>query len=305
MSLELKQKSYGICMCEEENKLYLSGKKNREIDIVSGKQTALFGTISSINPKLSFSERYISLPSTYDGIEVIDRKVNNKTVFRYSAYANHTEMIPYCAWHKMNDILVFSTKKEILVINIEHEENPRVLFDLNDFGSVESGKANNHIAFIKSFDVVGNDVYTIVYRSPDPCIIVKTNLFDGTSQIINDSKPVDCPNSIISDGRDGYYLLRWGKGISHCLADSSEEEHIPEIEAGVSMAVSDNGLLLSVNHYPTKKAVCIYNTKSRRLISEISTDYQVISMAFSTLNHYILLSGEKSLVIKCNDEAKC
>ena len=89
------------------------------------------------------------------------------------------------------------------------------------------------------------------------------------------------------------------------MADSSEEEHIPEIEAGVSMAVSDNGLLLSVNHYPTKKAVCIYNTKSRRLISEISTDYQVISMAFSTLNHYILLSGEKSLVIKCNDEAKC
>ena len=46
--IELKYSSYGTCYFEKENSVYLSGRKNRVIDLKSGKLTAVFGNIESI-----------------------------------------------------------------------------------------------------------------------------------------------------------------------------------------------------------------------------------------------------------------
>ena len=294
--IELKYSSYGTCYFEKENSVYLSGRKNRVIDLKSGKLTAVFGNIESIHPKVSSSGRYIALPNTYNGIEVIDRMNHNQRQFMYTIDKHHVSMTDHCAWHKKREMLAFSTTENMFTVDMSQPDIINHVFSFQVLNSIKCHQ--ERIEFIKSFDIIDNHIIMICYRSPEPCFLASISLIDDKMQIMEYYQQVDCPDFVIFDQKDGYYLLRNFRDITHY--SSFEKKDILSVEASSYISVSQNGMLLAVSLYPYRKIVNVYNLQSFKQVLSIPVDNIITSISFSDESHYLLISGKHPLLVECN-----
>ena len=130
-----------------------------------------------------------------------------------------------------------------------------------------------------------NDVNVIASDNPNGKVFIK-------------GEEVDCPDFVIFDQKDGYYLLRNFRDITHY--SSFEKKDILSVEAGSYISVSQNGMLLAVSLYPYRKIVNVYNLQSFKQVLSIPVDNIITSISFSDESHYLLISGKHPLLVECN-----
>lgn len=288
-----------MCACEKDHILYLSGRKNREIDLSSKEIINHFYAVASTNPSMSYSGKYIALPNTYKGIEVINRIESNKSVYKYRAYQHNDQMVCHCAWYKYKDYLVFSTRNKIFLLDIESQPKIEMLFCMDDYEAENIKESLTCFGFIKSFDIVNDTIYVLCYRSHTSCYIAEIGLTDRKSQIKQHFTQADCPDLIVFDKQCGYYLVKNYVSVTHYPFAGNIEKNYLLSDSCSTIAVSNNGMHIAMNQFLYKKEISIYDVKTWKLETIIDVEKPVSSISFSDEDHYLLISSTKSLLVMC------
>lgn len=286
-----------MCACEKDNIVYLSGRKNREIDLSSKEIINNFYAVASANPSMSYSGKYIALPNTYKGIEVINRTESNKSVYKYRAYQYNDQMVCHCAWYKYKDYLVFSTQKKIFLLDIESQAKIDMLFCIDDYEADNIIESPTCFSFIKSFDIVNDAIYVLCYRSYASCYIAEIGLTNRKTQIIHIFTQGDCPDSIVSDKQCGYYLVKNFDSVTHYPYAGNIEKNCLLSDSCSTIAVSNNGMHIAMNQFLYKNMISIYDVKTWKLETIIDVEKPVSSISFSDEDHYLLVSSANSILV--------
>ena len=293
MIIKLDFSSYGMCAFDREKKLYISGRKNKIIDLSRNKTLAYFESLKSIDPQVSSSGKYIAFSESHKGIEVIDRTNENCIIFKIDAHQQKARMSAYCTWHKEKDILIYSINEQICWVDINMPAEIHSIFDLDNYN-----ERSNTYSFIKSFDVINDDVFIVCYRLSEPCFMASVNIFKGNPIIRQYYRSIaECPDKIAYDMQDGYYTLA-NKILSHHSQTDCVADRQLNIDMGLLFSISHNGSLLACSHYPKQNKVSVYNAHNFELLSEIAAEPPITSIAFSDLDHYLLISGKKAMLVE-------
>lgn len=294
--IKLNYSPYGMVLCEKIRKLYLSGKKNREIDLDTGSCLHTFGCPPSIAPSISKTNQFIALANIYRGISVIDIKHDFGTVFKYRPHTNaNSRFHAKTIWLEGKDSFLFAEGKKLYRVDMTLPFCITCIFNGDDSTICFSDKPSDADSYIMSFDIIGNDALVVYYRPLSDSFLLRVDVETGKVNKLRSYSQIS-PDEIIADQFGGYYLLTRNYSVLHHVSENREDDLSTTISMGNTMAVSHNGGIVAIDSMLFHQAVLLYETKSWNLIASIPVAMPISSIAFSELDEFLLICEKKPII---------